>query len=950
MKTPIKKISVPLAAILVMGVLAGCELETPFKVYVTDDMTPLTRSTPLRNNSDLFSESQKTVSIFAAANETISFQVIIDADSSDLANLHIQFSDLNTPDGQKIAARSLQAYRMWPVPVESFPAWLLRLQTEPLYPGAFYDPLTSVDLPDIGQPFTLEKGQRLPLWIDLQIPKNAPEGNYTGTLTVQAGSRIKSSQSITLKLKVYEFVLPDAPVVAAIGGFDYREIFREFVREDGKPYVPPYLNHSRPPVREGLEYIRQMMRLARAHRLDLFERELRPLLKRDTFGNVRLDWEDYDAIVTPYLTGEAFEDGLGGFAWPMPFCSTWPDPALYDGEAQGKAYLNTVNDVIRLSREHFKDRPETLGKFFYWPWRGPVSQTGYDNFVTLSEQIRKEDADTPILSTLPPTPPEMTGWKAPENLLRLSRFFAPPAEYFAPTLARYLAGKEQPLIGEWLSPGRSPFLPSLGLVASPADIRSLAWFAVKYHCGGLFLPEVLNWSADVSPAQTSDASRLFYPGTVAGTQGVLPSVRLKRLRRGLQDAAYLRLLQARGRMGVAKALLDGMVRYAGIDAAGDHYLDARLDGWVAEGAAWRNVRLLMAEEIQNAIREGGNVLTETQRRILWEQFDQQTHCLRIEQVRARLEPVWKDEQETQRLKVAVLLDLYNEYSRVLNVLAHLSDLPVEWMETESEVMIPAVEPGQRKIVRLTAEGVPLSANTYGHFPLTVRLDVGGFPQRTEIVSVPFLQAGWVNQPPKIDGALDDWPMRSGNTAGEFRLLGKRGRIGQGLAQKQTLAFVLRDAENLYVAFRCEEPNPGGLFSRANNFVHYDELLASGEDLVELVLDPAQKTHHPQDLYRLIVKSSGATIGRRGVEASPPLGEVKPWDSGTRVAVGSQNNAWVVEMAIPLSAFGEAGKSPYWGVNFIRFAPERNEASSWSGAARYFYDPRNLGTLQLPTPP
>jgi hypothetical protein len=81
-----------------------------------------------------------------------------------------------------------------------------------------------------------------------------------------------------------------------------------------------------------------------------------------------------------------------------------------------------------------------------------------------------------------------------------------------------------------------------------------------------------------------------------------------------------------------------------------------------------------------------------------------------------------------------------------------------------------------------------------------------------------------------------------------------------------------------------------------------------------------------------------------------MGDVQPWDSGARVSVGTQNSTWVVEMAIPLSAFGDAGKSPYWGVNFIRFTPEGNEASSWSGSARYFYDPRNLGTLQLPTPP
>jgi hypothetical protein len=62
------------------------------------------------------------------------------------------------------------------------------------------------------------------------------------------------------------------------------------------------------------------------------------------------------------------------------------------------------------------------------------------------------------------------------------------------------------------------------------------------------------------------------------------------------------------------------------------------------------------------------------------------------------------------------------------------------------------------------------------------------------------------------------------------------------------------------------------------------------------------------------------------------------------AVHKGDKFWSVEMAIPFAAFGPAADSRLWGVNFTRFATQGSEASSWSGAPRYFYDPRNLGTM------
>lgn len=57
------------------------------------------------------------------------------------------------------------------------------------------------------------------------------------------------------------------------------------------------------------------------------------------------------------------------------------------------------------------------------------------------------------------------------------------------------------------------------------------------------------------------ASMIFYPGAKFGYDGPIPSIRLKTMRRGLQDFEYLRLIEKSGKKSRADlvALLDPLV-------------------------------------------------------------------------------------------------------------------------------------------------------------------------------------------------------------------------------------------------------------------------------------------------------------------------------------------------------------------------------------------------------
>jgi len=918
--------------------LAGCE--SGANVWVASEMRTITERSDRIDDELVFDASGKTIKLFAGANETVSFQVIVDAGAQPLENLRVKWSALAAETGATIDAARIRTFRMWPIHIDRFPPWYIRLTDAAPAPMSFYDALTPVEMPGIGQPFSLPAEGRLALWVDVRIPRDARPGTYHGTGNIHTWSIL--DEWLKLEVEVYDFVLPDTRPIATIGGFDHAELFKAFLARDGRPYAPPRLDRTNPLVRRGLVLMRQLMQLAHQHRLDLFDRRIRPQLKRDGAGRVRLEWTDYDAIVSPYLDGSAFEDRIGCAAWPLPFSDTWPQPNHYGGP-NAPRYRKTAAEVIAQAGRHFVDVLKAPDQGFCWPSRQPVSAAAYGRHVRLARIAKSADPKTPVLSLLPPNPPAATGWTVPPEFAKLTDVFAPPGHWLDPKLAAAAATPNHPLAGVWLSPGEPPYLPSLGVLATPADVRALPWFALKYPCTGLFLPEVLNWPVSSLSVAAGAETRLFYPAGVGQTQIIIPSARLKRLRRGLQDLAYLWVLRQRQRGAIARTMLDTMTRYAGLEAAGDNYLDPRLGGWVQDPGLWQMARRLLAEEVNDAVHPGARSRDRLlAQRVAWKRFGDRAYRVETERVRTRVEPIGTD----GTLRATVMLDLYNQYRRDVEVVVKFDALPAGWRALAGEVKLAPMPAAGRRVVALTARGPyrPAGRNAKMTLPVSIALDNG--QRRAHVASVPLLRAPHVTQAPRIDGDLTDWPLRAGNTAGDFRLVGRRGAVGTGLAGRQTLAFVVRDATCLYIAIRCAEPLPDQMVARTSNIFRYKQLLACEEDLVEVILDPGQTARTTGQLYHIAIKPTGAMITERGVRTDPPLGQTAPWPVRARVAVSRQKDFWAVELAIPLSAFGPAGQKPFWGVNFARFATQGAEASSWAEAARYFYDPRSLGTMIL----
>jgi len=918
----------------------------PLDAWVAGEMVELTEATKRSDDPELYDSSAKAVSLLAGANETVSFQIVLEGGKRGVGDVAVDWSSLSTSGGMEIPASSIRAYHMLPIQVTEYPDWYIRLADAPARPVGIYDPLVPIDpSADPATTFSVKAGKRLAIWVDLAVPQSAAPGTYTAKFNLTSSNGRK--WSATLGVEVLAYVLPDARRVPAVGSFGHRELIRTILKREGKPFDPVHLDPNSPMARRGLALIRELMIMAREHRIDLFDTDLKPVLKRAELNDVRLAWDDYDAIVKPYLDGSAFKDGVGVPAWPVPLSQNWPKPASYGGTGS-KTYAAAVQRLLTESVEHLGAKGESRGAVFLWPARDIEAQAGYATHMSIAALARKAAPGVPILSQLPPEAPPGSDWQVPAGFGETVDIFAPPVELFDADLAAGQSNaRVHPLAGAWLSPGNPPYMPGLDLIGKPAGTRALPWFAMKYACTGIWLPDVLHWSDGPLAPEARARTRLFYPGSIAGLESPLPSVRLKRLRRGMQDIAQLWILNRRGRQSVAKDLISGLVRYGGLAGTRDNYLDCRLDGWAKDGVTWELAKSILAEEVQAAVTPGtANRLASMAHQLAWSRFNERTHTLVVEQTRSIVSPTpGSTAIPPKKLQITILMDVYNQHNRPAKIWAELADLPVGWKQIDSQTSVVTLGAGTLGLLKIQAEGPgPLPTNSGARIPVSVTLKSNVEKPRRLTAEVAMLVVGQTKRHPKVDGDLRDWPLRVGNTARDFRLVGRRGQIGTGLAKRQTFCFMLRDADSLYLAFRCEEPNPPGMIRKPTNHVTYQQLIACGEDLVEVLLDPGGKAEKPADLYHLVIKPNGVLIAQRGIASTPSLGAVKQWAASANVAIGAANGAWTVEVRIPLSSFGTDGGSAFWRANFMRFSPQGQESSSWSGAPRYFYDPRNLGTI------
>ncbi|UCD30255.1 MAG: DUF4091 domain-containing protein [Planctomycetota bacterium] len=922
------------------------------RVWAVPDSVMVFPDTSEEAENEVYSDSDRTIRLNSAINEVVSFQLVFASSLAPTSVWGVTVADLRHQE-QVIPAERVRLYRQERIPVNDYPVWYLRHTPNLREAREFPDPLIPFTAPRGSLPIEVEPGRCQAVWIEIHVPMGTEPGVYRSKLRVTTQSGLIHEKK--LLLNVWPFALPQTRHLAVIAGIETSKVLRHCLEVEGMPYVPSQLDFQDPAYQRAADILDGTCRLLHEHRLNPIMLDIYPIRRVGAGVELELDWADFDRIVASVLDGSAYPNREAASAWPMPISNRQPSPEAYGGWGSS-VYENMLIDYLGQCVTHFEQKGWLDAHFVNIPVPGPSRGEQYQQFQRLGQLVGRVDKRLNLLCQLAPHSMEPYGYlKDPFiDVSPLVDIWCPPASMMdIDEISRQSAAGKRC----WFWPDRPPYAGSLSIIAPSDHAVSLAWQAYRFACDGIMLRKINDWPDDGRVGNAGSEGALIWPGKDYGLDRPIPSIRLKRLMRGIQDYEYLWLLERNRRPGIAKLIATDLFSYGGTGCIGEHFLDGRSGGWVTDTGPWSLARKLIGQEVVEAIQERGSESDEGmpesvsrfEQQIEWARLIKSVRQMRIqvEGIRVSIAP----EDAMTPLSIEAAVALFNTTRQPFNGRLAFASTEEEWSVDESTVQIDGLEPlrGSRHVVRAKARSV--QANLEGVVPIRIILsDKSGSVDRVD-GRLCVLSSYRVNTPMVIDGRLNDWPLGTTNVAGDFVLVGaldvpKHHRASPDRASQMTTVFVCNDDNNLYIAFNCEDDRMQDREILRTNYVRYEDLWPVGEDLVEVVLDPVNAAADAGDLLHIVVKANGAVVTERGAPCLSKVADHGEWPADVIAAIDDKShpNRWTVEIRIPLESLGE--KAMVLGINFARLNARLGEYSSWSGARRYLYSPVSLGNMRL----
>jgi hypothetical protein len=189
----------------------------------------------------------------------------------------------------------------------------------------------------------------------------------------------------------------------------------------------------------------------------------------------------------------------------------------------------------------------------------------------------------------------------------------------------------------------------------------------------------------------------------------------------------------------------------------------------------------------------------------------------------------------------------------------------------------------------------------------------------------------VDQPPKIDGVLDDEVWKKAPLVEEFTQ--QEPREGAA-ASERTEVRVLYDGKTLHIGVHAFDAQPSAIVATE---MRRDSDRLLDEDNFEVILDTFNDSRNG---YMFVTTPLGAKLEQQISEEGEGnnrigLGLVnsninKNWDGIWDVAARITDDGWTAEIAIPLTTLRFAdGAEQTWGINFMRNIRRKNEQVFWA---------------------
>ena len=186
-----------------------------------------------------------------------------------------------------------------------------------------------------------------------------------------------------------------------------------------------------------------------------------------------------------------------------------------------------------------------------------------------------------------------------------------------------------------------------------------------------------------------------------------------------------------------------------------------------------------------------------------------------------------------------------------------------------------------------------------------------------------------DQPPKIDGVLDDAVWQKAPVIDQFTQ--QEPREGD-TATERTEVRVMYDSKNLLIAVHAFDAQPSGIVATE---MRRDADRLFDEDNFQIILDTFNDSRNG---YMFVTTPLGAKLeqqiseeGEGNTRAGLLNANVnRNWDGIWEVAARITDDGWTAEIAIPLTTvrFPDAAEQT-WGLNFMRSIRRKNEQVFWS---------------------
>lgn len=552
-------------------VLAGTA-QADWQVWIETQTVRVNREAPAGTN--------RVVQLAAARNEWESFQVLMRAERA-VPGVRLEPAPLQGPGGAGIGPDRMRLYRQHQLHLTNG-----TYRNDQFQPGWYPDPLIPFRHPLTGQalagarfvavPFELPPNQTHGFWVDIHVPPDAKAGSYRGLFRLS--SPAVGSVDLPVELTVWDFALPPVPTLHTAFGSPADRL-RSYYAERAKQG-----KQSQPQDWSAVET--QCAQLVSEHWLNATPPRacLQPVRQPD--GTYRIAAEQVQTL-------RQFVDRYHLNAVQVPH----PSSVVKDPEAQAdtlRAWLAAFDQAAReldrpgvLFYTYLRDEPNTLEDYRYvQQWGRAVRAAGSVVKVLVVEQ--------------PWTAPGMGGAdSAWGELYGAVDIWCPLFSLHRPEAAAQRQAQGE-MVWTYTALCQGQPTPWWHIDYPLLNYRVPSWMAWADRIRGLLYWGGLSyWRETEDPWTQAPNYRgryhgegsLVYPARAVGYDGIVPTVRLKALRDGIEDYEYLALLERASKADEAQKIVRSLV--------------ASFFSWERDPAAYQAARAKLAKLIVAAARSSG---------------------------------------------------------------------------------------------------------------------------------------------------------------------------------------------------------------------------------------------------------------------------------------------------------------------------------------------------------